>query len=1103
MEADFPRGGGAPKTKSSVPKSKRVGGHAGRIGSKKVTNKIQLAAPTSNTKFNFTPETIHVDVLLLGCVNALRRNEVIIELPHNIKGVLTGHESTQFHLGQCLAVGVTGPPVSHLGTAMVPLTVLPSIVNRSLKIGNLKAGMYISGIVSSVEDRGYSVDTAISDTSSFIAKTQTNLILGQPVFSVITDISVESKRIFLTPQEDAESTFKNIQDWKSVSLENIRPGNATKAEVTHKYLNGLGVKIYNQPATSPLSAFVPAQHLPQPVDNYAKGFRMSGKILSVDYRSQSVMITALPHLVNHQPILSLFGDYMGVRGLTFSVPTPPVERPVCLIPTKPPIQALLSGLDTNGTEDNSSKKEREVEVKVIGVSFLLNMVVASADPFILDDEHAALNPEDFHPGMAVTGTVTAVSKAAIEVQISPSIHNAQCQANHLTDASSLQNIQAIFHQNEQVQCRVLHIDDDDTVYLTNKPTLVNSTLPIIASYQHTIPGCVAHGWISKVTRSEVFVSFYNNVTGVVPSSDIKEGKPDAIYQAGEVVVCQVVECGKPKTSKSEKHTLILTFDIQLMNKVPTPLGISALRKAFTSVNVGEIVSGIVSHTDLSGLTLVLDSGITGFLPAQHLSDSHAACPSMLSQYYVGTKLTDILVLNKDSSNMRLVLSKKVSLQLLVSEYQHMKVSQVLPAHVKQISDLSITVGFLGTNKATISIARVHDSQFVLGQSVRVVVKNIGGPENGLPTVDIFDPATRTNGLVLLREYFAGIDSVWSHMEMAKTKIGEVVSGEVLEHRGSQIFIHLDNQLTAFVDTYSLNDNRHYAKGNKVKGVVLDLDYANALVQLSLDQKLVKDISHTSPIPVDKDLFGTVLLANAIYLVVCVTYAKNKQTIVYVPGCDYNTQGQNTPLLGGLKVGSEVLVVRNSSEPNEKRPLFSLKEFSGPSPITNRSQTLAKSKAKTKGGKSADSPFVFSDGEEEEEEEEKELKEEEGDDTDGAFAFRYMDESSDDEVPPELDDLQTYLARVSHIKGKMLAKQHGVANSQAQGGAKKQVQGDSKNEDTKKKEKKDLKKNDTKNGETRDGVIVEETKKNTEKVFPEGAKRKSHTTNFNNKRLKRK
>ena len=78
-------------------------------------------------------------------------------------------------------------------------------------------------------------------------------------------------------------------------------------------------------------------------------------------------------------------------------------------------------------------------------------------------------------------------------------------------------------------------------------------------------------------------------------------------------------------------------------------------------------------------------------------------------------------------------------------------------------------GFLGTSKATVPAneAHSHPLEFELGQSVRVVVRDVGGDDGdengggdvngdgdstGSPTVDLFDAATKTNGLLLLREY---------------------------------------------------------------------------------------------------------------------------------------------------------------------------------------------------------------------------------------------------------------------------------------------------------------------------------------------------------------
>lgn len=133
-----------------------------------------------------------------------------------------------------------------------------------------------------------------------------------------------------------------------------------------------------------------------------------------------------------------------------------------------------------------------------------------------------------------------VSARAIEVRLSPTIGTAHCDSLHLAD-TPVHNVENFFSVDQSVQCRVVHIDEKETVsppptppshsntiiyfdscwiHLTNKPTLVNSPLRIITNYHHALPGTVAHGWISKIRQSEVIISFYNHVTGSVPSSVI-------------------------------------------------------------------------------------------------------------------------------------------------------------------------------------------------------------------------------------------------------------------------------------------------------------------------------------------------------------------------------------------------------------------------------------------------------------------------------------------------------------------------------------------------------------------------------------------------------
>lgn len=124
---------------------------------------------------------------------------------------------------------------------------------------------------------------------------------------------------------------------------------------------------------------------------------------------------------------------------------------------------------------------------------------------------------------------------------------------------------------------------------------------MISNYQHAIPGCVTHGWISKITKTEVSVSFYNHVIGQVPCADI-EGDPLELYHLGQVVVCQIVEC--TNTGDKSSHNLQLTFDVQLARSIPDPAPPTKLRSVFQSTTIGQMVSGIVSQTGIPSRTNV-------------------------------------------------------------------------------------------------------------------------------------------------------------------------------------------------------------------------------------------------------------------------------------------------------------------------------------------------------------------------------------------------------------------------------------------------------------------------------------------------------------------
>lgn len=56
--------------------------------------------------------------------------------------------------------------------------------------------------------------------------------------------------------------------------------------------------------------------------------------------------------------------------------------------------------------------------------------------------------------------------------------------------------------------------------LTLKRTLVNSKLPVLASFEDAKPGLITHGFIACVKEFGCIVKFYNDVRGLVPTNEL-------------------------------------------------------------------------------------------------------------------------------------------------------------------------------------------------------------------------------------------------------------------------------------------------------------------------------------------------------------------------------------------------------------------------------------------------------------------------------------------------------------------------------------------------------------------------------------------------------
>ena len=78
------------------------------------------------------------------------------------------------------------------------------------------------------------------------------------------------------------------------------------------------------------------------------------------------------------------------------------------------------------------------------------------------------------------------------------------------------------------------------VYLTHKKTLVDSSLPVLSSYDQAKPGGVHHGFIRSTYTSSCIVEFFNHVKGKVYRSDLGYVRGGGLCQCAQVYLYLVV-----------------------------------------------------------------------------------------------------------------------------------------------------------------------------------------------------------------------------------------------------------------------------------------------------------------------------------------------------------------------------------------------------------------------------------------------------------------------------------------------------------------------------------------------------------------------------------
>uniref|UniRef100_A0A670XY27 Protein RRP5 homolog n=1 Tax=Pseudonaja textilis TaxID=8673 RepID=A0A670XY27_PSETE len=779
------------KTQHEEVTRKRKKKHEDQKEPKKLKPEKKAVSKISAKDFELlSAESLTEGTLLLGCVKKCNQFDLVISLPNCLTGfvkitcicdvyseLLNKQVATDepvqelnslsdlFPPGMLVRCAVVGIEKNALGHQKIHLTINPKDINKGLNPTVLKAGMLLSGSVSSIEDHGYLIDIGVPGTKAFLHRQEaqgylqlfnkgTELMIGQYLNCLIEEVKNGGRiiRTSINQSEVASAIATEKQNW---SHANLLPGLVVKAQVQEVTSSGISLSFL-----SSFTGIVDFMHTNSLKTGHLSPNQMvKACILSNNPASKAIRLSLRPVFL--QPGIQL-GQLSNDR-LGMVVADSKVEMFLKNI-------GAVFILDDGSHAFSHTSKSFKTEVfkpgskhtcRIIDYSLIDDMIVVSLKQHIINAPF--LRYHDMHPGQVLEGKVMTLKPLGMEVKITESIKGFVPNL-HLADVK-LKQPEKKYSTGTTVKCRVLVCNPETKkLILTLKRTLVNSKLPVLDSFEDAKPGLITHGFVACVKDFGCIVKFYNDVRGLVPTNELgllPLTAPQEAFYEGQVVKVTVLKC------EPEQERLLLSFrleedaiivDVKILNKKKDGLEVA-----------------------------ILPNNVSAYLPMAQLSD-HVS-NSRLWWYWLkeGDVLQKVICLHNKGGHI--ILSRKPALissmedEHVVKSFADIQPGLLLTGFVRNIMSYGVFVefpyGLTGlAPKSAMSDKFVTDTKdhFVIGQTVLAKVTSVDEEKQrillSLKMSECSVEESVPDSFGLLQQYFNELQEIMSFMSNRGKRVWE-------------------------------------------------------------------------------------------------------------------------------------------------------------------------------------------------------------------------------------------------------------------------------------------------------------------------------------------
>ncbi|KIL00557.1 hypothetical protein PAXRUDRAFT_821549 [Paxillus rubicundulus Ve08.2h10] len=488
----------------------------------------------------------------------------------------------------------------------VELSLKPEQVNAGVQKGDLTNGYTLSAAVQSVEDHGYIIDLGISEASGFLPFKETHKDGSEEhrlQVGALIDVSVlkmsSNGRICTVTNDPTVFSSSSISEVTNVG--SVLPGTSVRALVTAVAQDGLNLQILGF-----FDATADEYHLPNVHGSLKMGQKVRARVL-YDLPGSTPPRFAVTLSDHH---LGLHTKYIskGQEGSPFHTSFPvgtilgavkvkrvETERGL-LVELQPNLEGFIHISHVSedrtavlSTSSGSWRVNTLHRARVIGYHPFDGILQLSLRPSVLEQKF--LQAGEVRVGEILKGAIKQLTDSALFVSISGNVDGV-IWPSHYADIP-LKHPSRKFRVGGSVKCRVLIVDPErNRIVLTAKRTLLETTLPILTSFEDVKVGVVTHAVIFRVSDKSLIVEFFNNVKAVVPAREASEtgAKLTDAFTPGKIIkVCIISVDSETQRIVASIRQAASTFTSGVTD--------------ISGISVGDTVEGVI--TELHKVNVVL------------------------------------------------------------------------------------------------------------------------------------------------------------------------------------------------------------------------------------------------------------------------------------------------------------------------------------------------------------------------------------------------------------------------------------------------------------------------------------------------------------------